>query len=172
MTRFTLTLGALLGGGLLSVALAQPPGYREPPSRYREDERRERERDEERQAQRELDRLQGTWTFQGREEDGRMRWNKDPDNRFIFEGKRWSRVVGGRTTQAGDLRIVEVGRRYTSADLWDAAKDEEGPHYRVLFRIDGDTLHYCVGISGKRPPSLETSPEDGYYYSVWRRVRR
>jgi uncharacterized protein (TIGR03067 family) len=172
MTRFTLTLGALLGGGLLSVALAQPPGYREPPSRYREDERRERERDEERQTQRELDRLQGTWTFQGREEDGRMRWNKDPDNRFIFEGKRWSRVVGGRTVQAGDLRIADVGRRYTYVDFWQTGREDEGPHYRGILRVDGDTMDYCYSLSGERPTSMETSEGDGYKHEVWRRVRR
>ncbi len=175
MTRFTLTLGALLSPGLLSVALAQPPVDREPPprSRHSQYDRRERDRDEDRSADRELDRLQGTWGFAGQQDkDGRMQWDRNPDNQIIFDGTRWSRVNGGRTEQAGDLRIVRVGPRYTYVDLWQAGSDSPDPTYRILLRIDGDTLHYCFSSSGERPRSMETSAEDGSTYYVWRRARR
>jgi hypothetical protein len=66
------------------------------------------------------------------------------------------------------IKIVEVGEKWTTADLFVAEGDRKGQVCKAIFRLEGDTLRYS-GSYDARP----TGFDDGSGFTVeWKRVKK
>jgi hypothetical protein len=112
-------------------------------------------------AQKELDRWQGEWTGNG-------------GQKFVVRGDRWAWGQGGSWTldesHQNRVLIVAVGEKIVQADLV-VADPVNGPQVcHAIFRLDGDTLHYCGTYQAFRPTEFRTT---GIQFHVpWTRVKK
>src|SRR6185436_2100815 len=93
-------------------------------------------------AEKELARWQGEWTGNG-------------GQKFLVKGDRWAWGTAGTWTldeqTANRLLIVGVGEKLIHADLMVGDPANGGRVARAIFRLDGDTLHYCGTYGSVRP---------------------
>jgi hypothetical protein len=87
---------------------------------------------------------------------------------LVIKGDRWLWSSPGRFPfdEVGDnrLTVIEVGEKVTLADL------QNGEQVcRAIFRLDGDTLHYCGTYDAQRP--TEFRAERNNVYVAWKRAK-
>lgn len=111
-------------------------------------------------AKKELARWEGEWIGNG-------------GQKLVFKGDRWAWGVSGSWTvdeRNGNLVvIVAVEEKVVRADLvvGDPAK---GVVCRAIFRLDGDTLHYCGTYDALAPTEFRTTVNS--FYVPWKRVKK
>lgn len=98
-------------------------------------------------ANKELARWQGDWEGNGKQ-------------KLVIQDDRWAWGEGGPwkldDTHRNLIDIVAVGDKVIEADL--IVMDPAGPRVcRAIFRLDGDTLHYCGTYDAVRPTEFKTS---------------
>ena len=105
-------------------------------------------------AKKELGKWEGVWESGGQA--------------LVIKSDRWLWGSPGRFPfdEVGDnrLTVIEVGEKMTRADL------QNGEQVcRAIFRLDGDTLHYCGTYDGQRP--TEFRAEGKNVYVAWKRAK-
>jgi uncharacterized protein (TIGR03067 family) len=110
-------------------------------------------------AAKELERFQGPWVSGG--------------ETFIVKGDRWAwTTVGAEPDYAHTIAIVEVRDTMTLADLWmGEGHPRKGQAVKAIFRLDGDTLHYCGTYDLPRPTEFVKGLGDPYYVA-WKRAKK
>src|SRR5262245_46458426 len=109
-------------------------------------------------AKKELASMQGVWEGNGKQ-------------KFIIKGDRW--LWGDATTRSDEIptthriTIVEVGKTATFAELV-VVDGKTEKICRAIFRLDGDTLHYCGTYDLFRPTEFRTTLNT--FYVAWKRV--
>src|SRR5262249_11250034 len=104
-------------------------------------------------AKKELDRWQGEWTGNG-------------GQKFLVEGDRWAWGQAGTWTlderTANRVLIVRVSEKLIFADMVVGDPANEGRVCQAIFRLDGDTLHYCGTYGPVRPTEFRTTVSSFY----------
>jgi len=112
-------------------------------------------------AEKELARWQGEWTGNG-------------GQKFLVKGDRWAWGTAGTWAldeqTANRLLIVGVGEKLIHADLLVGDPANGGRVARAIFRLDGDTLHYCGTYGSVRPTQFRTTINE--FYVAWKRVKK
>jgi uncharacterized protein (TIGR03067 family) len=111
-------------------------------------------------AKKELAKWQGVWTGNG-------------GQKFIFQGDRWAWGEAGLSrlddTHKNRIEIIEAQEKAIHADL--IVIDPQGKKVcRAIFRLDGDTLHYCGTYESSRPTEFRSTPNA--VYVAWKRVTK
>jgi hypothetical protein len=112
-------------------------------------------------AKLELARWEGEWTGNG-------------GQKFVIKGDRWAWGTAGSWTldeRNGNLvLIVAVGERLIQADMVVGDPANGGRMCQAIFRLDGDTLHYCGSYGPVRPTDFRTTVNE--FYVAWKRVKK
>jgi uncharacterized protein (TIGR03067 family) len=106
----------------------------------------------------ELARWAGSWT--------------GPDGSMItISDDRFASVAPGGGSLRGTIQIVEVGEASVKADLRIEEDGEVVMTAEAIFRLEGDTLHYCGNDPGQPRPT-EFKGEGTKYYVPWKRAKK
>lgn len=101
-------------------------------------------------------------------------WEGNGKQKFIIKGDRW--LWGDATTKPDEnpiknrITIVQVGKTTTFADLVVSDGTAEKKVCHAIFRLDGDTLHYCGTYDPFRPTEFRTTVNT--FYVAWKRVAK
>jgi uncharacterized protein (TIGR03067 family) len=87
-----------------------------------------------------------------------------------FTGERWSSGTPTFGPVAGTFQVQEIRGKLALADLLVDEGPTKGLTCKAIFRLDGDTLHYCGTYRGERPTTFKTV-ESGYSGS-FKRVKK
>src|SRR5262249_23433838 len=93
----------------------------------------------------------------------------DGGGSFTVKGDRWTMKAPGEEGYSGKVKILEVREGLTVADLVVEEGTTKGKTVKAIFRLDGDTLHYCGTYDLDRPSEFK-GDSDPYYYA-WKRVK-
>jgi uncharacterized protein (TIGR03067 family) len=94
----------------------------------------------------------------------------DGGGSFTVKGDRWTMKGAGEEGYSGKIKILEVREKLTVADLVVEEGATKGRTVKAIFRLDGDTLHYCGTYDLDRPNEF-AGDSDPYYYA-WKRVKK
>jgi uncharacterized protein (TIGR03067 family) len=99
-------------------------------------------------------------------------WEESRGTTLYINGDRWSWTTkGAKPTYGNTIRIVAVQEKMTLADM---VVGEEGPRkgkvVKAIFRLDGNTLHYCGTYDLPRPTAFVQGRGDPYYVD-WKRIK-
>jgi hypothetical protein len=96
---------------------------------------------------------------------------KSPDGTWLkITGDRWSSGTPTFGPVAGVMRVSEVREKMVLADFSVEEGPTKGKIAKVIFRLDGDSLHYCGTYDDQYPTKFETA---GTCYScVFVRVKK
>src|SRR5262249_22678336 len=120
----------------------------------------------------ELERLQGTWSFESYEEDGKPApKEKLKGKKIFFGGNQFIVRHGDQLAQLGKQRLDPTdGAR--AIDLTVAAGPHKGKTLQGIYELKGDTFRVCIDTKeGERPKEFKTTPNSGRYLAVYKRDR-
>jgi uncharacterized protein (TIGR03067 family) len=122
-------------------------------------------------SKRELEKLQGTWTFDSYEEGGK----KTPaaelkEKRMFFGANQFIVKKGEELLQVGSLKLDPIdGHRDIDATV--VAGPNKGNTMRGIYSLKDNVLKVCIDPEGnERPKEFKTTPESGFYLAVYKRV--
>jgi uncharacterized protein (TIGR03067 family) len=95
------------------------------------------------------------WKEQSRKWQGP--WEAEGGVWMKFTGKRWSSGTPTFGPVAGTIEVREIGGKVWLADLVVDEGPTKGQTCKAIFRLDGDTLHYCGTYNGERPTEFKTA---------------
>jgi hypothetical protein len=102
-----------------------------------------------------LAKCDGEWTFGGQN--------------LRIHDQLWESSAPGSGTIRGTLKAIEVRQSVVYVDLFVDTGSTEGSTCKMIFRLDGDTLHYCGAYDAQRPTEFKS---DGpRVYVAWKRSR-
>jgi uncharacterized protein (TIGR03067 family) len=119
---------------------------------------------------REMAELQGVWTLESMEVDGR----KAPDD----QTRGWMLVIEGDQYNPGSGLVsveytykLDPGRNPKAIDLIPHEGTYKGRTLRGVYALKGDRLSLCRSRTpdGERPAGFGTRPDSGLVVSVWKR---
>jgi hypothetical protein len=108
-------------------------------------------------CQRELTKWAGSW----KSSDGT--WLK-------ITGDRWSSGTPTFGPTAGTVRVTEIQERVVFAEFAVDDGPTKGQTVNAIFRLDGDSLHYCGTYAGDYPREFKTI--GNYFSCVFKRVKK
>lgn len=109
--------------------------------------------------QKDLERLQGTWSIVTLEMDGRDL--PLAGGRIVLQGERFTTMAMGATYQGRiELDVTRTPKRF---DLLFDAGPEKGTRSLGIYELDGDRWRICLTLAGKadRPEKFATEPGSG-----------
>ncbi len=116
--------------------------------------------------------LEGTWEFASLEIEG----NTMPPaaltaSRLMIDGDRF-RTASPEATYEGIFNI-DVEAEPNEIDIEFIAGPEAGNWNYGIFRLDGDTVEFCLDVNGKpRPKEFRSRPGSGHAYETLRRASK
>ncbi len=122
-------------------------------------------------GKKELEKLQGTWTFDSYEESGKKMPLGDLKGKRIFFGANQFIVkMGEELLQVGSLKLDPIdGHRDIDATV--AAGPHKGNTMRGIYSLKDNLLKVCIDPEGnERPKEFKTTADSGLYLAVYRRV--
>ena len=129
--------------------------------------------DDKADAEKELKKFQGTWTFESVEAGGK----KLPADQFkgmtvTFEGDKYSVKMGDRVVEAATLKL-DPSRSPKTLDATVTEGPNKGNVILGIYEIDGDTLKVCFDPEGKKRPTEFKSPAGSEnFVNVHKRVKK
>ncbi|QEL19577.1 hypothetical protein [Limnoglobus roseus] len=93
----------------------------------------------------------------------------DDGGSFTVKGDRWTMKGPGAEGYSGKIKVIDVGDKMTSADLLVEEGETKGKAVKAIFRLEGETLHYCGTYDLERPTEFK-GDSDPYYYA-WKRAK-
>jgi uncharacterized protein (TIGR03067 family) len=113
-------------------------------------------------SKKELEKLQGTWTFDSYEENGKKSPAADlKDKRIFFGANQFIVKKGEELVQVGSLKLDPIdGHRDIDATI--AAGPNKGTTMRGIYSLKDDMLKVCM--------EFKTAPDSGHYLAVYKRV--
>lgn len=97
-------------------------------------------------------------------------WENEKGEKLTIKGDQWGWSSVNQTPDPAGmlpLKVVEVTDKMTHVLLLNKKHDGKVHTCQVIFKLDGDTLHYCGTSKAARPTEFATSP--GYLYMAWKR---
>jgi uncharacterized protein (TIGR03067 family) len=122
------------------------------------------------EPQKELEKLQGTWTHFSREEGGKQVVGEAKDLKMVITGDKWT-LDSGRGAQAGTLKIVDAASTPKKLNLVITSGPNKGLTILAVYQVDADVFKYCGNVKA-RPISLQTKLADGSYCSSFKRLTK
>jgi uncharacterized protein (TIGR03067 family) len=105
-------------------------------------------------AKKELARWQGDWSGAAGE-------------KLAIQGNQWVSSTPTFGPVSGTFKDIDVREKMTLVDLVVEAGPTKGRTAKVIFRIDGDTLHYCGTYDAASPTDFKTQGTN--VYIAWKR---
>jgi uncharacterized protein (TIGR03067 family) len=96
-------------------------------------------------------------------------WEGDPGVTMTIKGDRCTSSTPSTGPRTGTIRVIAVGEKVTQVDIFVEEGDTRGQTFRAIFRLDGETLHYCGTYGEARPVEFKTG--GGNYHIPWKRVK-
>ena len=123
-------------------------------------------------AKEDLDRLQGTWSRASAEVNGKPTPEDElKKTTLIIEGDHYT-----LRTPEGDRRgtiKLDPTKSPKQVDLIPSEGPNKGKTLAGIYELDGDTLRYCLTLTGKeRPTEFASKPGSGQGLFVNKRARR
>lgn len=113
-------------------------------------------------AKKELARWEGEWTGNGQQ-------------KFIIKGDRWAWGEAGPwqmdDSNKNRIEIIYLGKDIVQADLIVVDPAGSTKRCKAIFRLDGDTLHYCGTYDLPRPTAFVMGLGNPFYVA-WKRVKK
>jgi uncharacterized protein (TIGR03067 family) len=123
-------------------------------------------------AKKELDKLQGTWTFVSMESDGQAVPQGDPPPTITFNGNKFSVKAGEVVLQAG-TQTLDPTQKPKAVDSTVTEGEGKGTTMLGIYEIDGDNLKACFDTQGKkRPTEFKTAAGSGHMLVVLKRAKK
>jgi uncharacterized protein (TIGR03067 family) len=97
-------------------------------------------------------------------------YQTDDGGSFTVKGDRWTMKGPGSEGYAGKIKILEVRDKLTVADLLVEEGETKGKTVKAIFRLEGETLHYCGTYDLERPTEFKGDVDPVSY--VWKRVKK
>jgi uncharacterized protein (TIGR03067 family) len=122
-------------------------------------------------SKKELQKLQGTWTFESYEENG----EKTPadelkDKRIFFGANQFIIKKGDELVQIGSLRLDPVDGHH-DIDATVVAGLHKGNTMRGIYFLKDNVFKVCIDPEGnERPKEFKTTADSGMYFAVYKRV--
>jgi uncharacterized protein (TIGR03067 family) len=98
-------------------------------------------------------------------------WAGPTGSKLTIEGDRFVSAAPGDGSFRGVLRVVGFVGDTVEADLEIDLADGEVMTAKGIFRLDGDTLHYCGNDPGQPRPT-EFKSDGTKYYVPWKRAKK
>jgi hypothetical protein len=96
-------------------------------------------------------------------------WEADGGFKLTIRGDRWRSSTPVIELIGGQITCVDVQEDRSLCEILLDEGSGKGSRCRVIFRRDGDTLHYCGTFGEKFPTKFEFEGENVYY--CWKRVK-
>jgi hypothetical protein len=113
-------------------------------------------------AKKELARWEGEWVGNGQQ-------------KFLIKGDRWAWGEAGpwqlEDSNKNRIEIIDVGEKLTQANLIVVDAAGSTKVCKAIFRLDGDTLHYCGTYDLPRPTAFVMG-QGNPFYVAWKRVKK
>ena len=122
-------------------------------------------------SKKELEKLQGTWSFESYEEDGKPAAPESfKEKRIFFGGSQFIVKKGDELLQIGALKLDPVdGRRDIDATI--LAGPQKGTTMRGIYSLKENILKVCIDPEGNdRPKEFKTTAGSGLYMAVYKRI--
>jgi uncharacterized protein (TIGR03067 family) len=120
-----------------------------------------------------LERLQGTWTFESYEENGKaLPAAALKEKRIFFGANQFIIKRRDELLQIGSLKLNPIdGHRDFDATV--IAGPQKGKTMLGIYSLKGDTLKVCINPDGSdRPKEFKTTADSGLFLAVYKRVIR
>jgi uncharacterized protein (TIGR03067 family) len=128
--------------------------------------------DDKEAAKKDLDKLQGTWTFVSVEQDGQALPQGDPGPTITFQGDKFTVKAGDQVVQAG-TQTLDAGKTPKTVDAKVTEGEGKGTTMLGIYELDGDTLKACFDTQGKkRPTEFKTAGGSGHMLVVMKRDKK
>jgi uncharacterized protein (TIGR03067 family) len=122
------------------------------------------------ESDKELAKLQGTWSLVSYETDGKQIKGEDKSHTFTVKGDTWSIHVGGAVFQAGKVARIEAQKKLNAIDLLITEGGNIGATATSIYAVEGDSLKY-LNCGDPRATAFTTEPGDGRHYLTFRRAK-
>ena len=96
-------------------------------------------------------------------------WNSPEGVWMKITGDRWRSGTPTFGPTAGVMWVSEIKEKLVLADFAVEEGPTKGQVCKAIFRLDGDSLHYCGTYAGHYPTEFKTI--GNYYSCVFKRVR-
>ena len=129
--------------------------------------------DDKADAEKELKKLQGTWTFESVEVGGKEAPAADYKSMTVtFEGGKFTVKTGDEVIQVGTEKL-DPSKSPKAIDVTMTEGPNKGAVMLGIYEIDGDTLKVCFDPQGKkRPTEFKSTPGSGDFVNVHKRVKK
>jgi uncharacterized protein (TIGR03067 family) len=119
----------------------------------------------------EIRKLQGTWSVETLEVDGRpMSRDMLSGAKIVIQGDRFTSLSMGAVYE-GSLR-VDVSKTPSTIDMLFESGPEKGNTSLGIYQLDGSNWKLCLTVTGKtRPSSFRTAPGGGLAFETLKRER-
>jgi uncharacterized protein (TIGR03067 family) len=97
-------------------------------------------------------------------------WAGDQGEKMTIKGDQWVSSTPTFGPVAGTLKNIDVQEKMTLVDLVAEEGPTKGQTCKAIFRIEGDTLHYCGTYDATRPSEFKA--EGNNVYIAWKRARK
>jgi uncharacterized protein (TIGR03067 family) len=124
-------------------------------------------------GKKDLERLQGTWTFESYEEGAKKTLPAElKDKRIFFGANQFIISKGEELLQVGTVKLDSTdGHRDVDAAI--LAGPHKGDTMLGIYRLDGDKLTVCFDPEGNdRPEGFKTRKNSKFFLAVYQRVVR
>jgi uncharacterized protein (TIGR03067 family) len=97
-------------------------------------------------------------------------WEAEGKSWMKFTGNRWSAGTPTFGPLSGTVHVIEIRGQLVLTDLAVEEGPVKGQTCRAIFRLEGDTLHYCGTYTADRPTEFKSIGD--CYAGVFKRVKK
>jgi hypothetical protein len=97
-------------------------------------------------------------------------WEAEGGLKLTIKGDRFTSSAPGIGSRNGRLLPTEVRAKILLVDFLVEEGDLKGQTARVILRLEGATLHYCVTYNEARPTEFKTTAQN--YRVAWKRAAK
>ena len=122
-------------------------------------------------AKKDLERLQGTWTMQALEINGKdVPPQQFQDTLLIVKGDDYSTKVKDRMPPGFRLKL-DPSKNPPAVDMIQKMPDGSETVIKGIYKIENDTFKLCRGLTAKqeRPNQFATWPDTNYFVVTWKK---
>jgi uncharacterized protein (TIGR03067 family) len=124
-------------------------------------------------VQKELQKLQGTWTVVSAQADGQKQSEESLKGaKLTVSGDKYTVTRDGRVVERGTLRI-DPAQRPKTIDATPAEGEYKGKTFHGIYEVNGDTARDCFAPPGQeRPKEFTSKAGSGVVVRTYKRSKR